>query len=90
VADDGKWKAEQAKQRREAAIANTTGTRILAAIRAAVPVRLMKRDLLFVVEQLASMVDENRLTVLAKQHGIKKARDSDSIGKLFPAYLRRV
>jgi ParB family transcriptional regulator, chromosome partitioning protein len=90
VADDGKWKAEQEKQRREAAIANTTGIRILAAISAAIPVRLMKRDLLFVVERLASMVDENRLTVLAKQHGIKQAKDSDSVGKLFAAYLRRV
>jgi ParB family chromosome partitioning protein len=90
VADDGKWKAEQEKQRREAAIANTTGTRILAAISATVPVRLIKRDLLFVVERLASMVDENRLTILAKQHGIKQAKDSDSIGKLFVTYLRRV
>ena len=90
VADDGKWKAEQEKRRREAAIANTTGIRILAAISAAVPVRLMKRDLLFVVERLASMVDENRLIVLAKQHGIKQAKDSDSIRKLFAAYLRRV
>jgi ParB family chromosome partitioning protein len=52
-AGDAKWKAEQEKQRKEAAIANTTGIRILAAITAAVPVRLMKRDLLFVVERLA-------------------------------------
>lgn len=36
------------------------------------------------------MVDGNRLTVLAKQHGIKQARESDSIAKLFGAYLRRV
>jgi ParB family transcriptional regulator, chromosome partitioning protein len=46
IADDAKWKAEQEKQRKEVAIANTTGIRILAAIRDAVPVRLMKRDLL--------------------------------------------
>jgi ParB family chromosome partitioning protein len=89
IADDAKWKAEQEKQRKEAAIANTTGIRILAAITAAVPVRLMKRDLLFVVERLASLLDENRLVVVARQHGIKKAKDSDSIGKLFAAYLRR-
>lgn len=89
VADDAKWKAEQEKQRREAAIANTTGIRILAAVSAAVPVRLMKRDLLFILERLASLLDENRLAVIAKQHGIKKAKDSDSIGKLFAAYLRR-
>jgi len=88
-ADDAKWKAEQEKQRKEAAIANTTGIRILAAITAAVPVRLIKRDLLFVVERLASLLDENRLAVIARQHGIKKAKDSDSIGKLFAAYLRR-
>jgi ParB family transcriptional regulator, chromosome partitioning protein len=89
VADDAKWKAEQEKQRKEAAIANTTGIRILVAITAAVPVRLMKRDLLFVVERLATLLDENRLAVVAKQHGIKKAKDSDSIAKLFTAYLRR-
>ena len=89
IADDVKWKAEQEKQRKETAIANTTGIRILAAITAAVPVRLMKRDLLFVVERLASLLDENRLAVVARQHGIKKAKDSDSVGKLFAAYLRR-
>ncbi len=87
--DDAKWKAEQEKQRKETAIANTTGIRILAAITAAVPVRLMKRDLLFVVERLASLLDENRLAVVARQHGIKKAKDSDSIGKLFATYVRR-
>lgn len=89
VADDAKWKAEQEKQRKEQAIANTTGIRLLAAISAAVPVRLMKRDLLFVVERLASLLDENRLAIVARQHGIKKAKDSDSVAKLFAAYLRR-
>src|SRR6185437_7680361 len=87
--DDAKSKAEQEKQRKETAMANTTGIRILAAITAAVPVRLVKRDLLFVVERLASLLDENRLAVVARQHGIKKAKDGDSIGKLFAAYLRR-
>ena len=32
VAEDAKWKAEQEKQRREQAIANTTGLRVLAAV----------------------------------------------------------
>jgi ParB family chromosome partitioning protein len=59
------------------------------AITAAVPVRLMKRDLLFVAERLASLMDENRLVALARQHGIKKAKDNDSISKLFVTYLRR-
>jgi ParB family transcriptional regulator, chromosome partitioning protein len=77
------------RQRREAAIANTTGIRTLAAIAEAVPVRLMKRDLLFVAERLASLLDENRLSIVARRYGIKKAKDTDSLGKLFAAYLRR-
>jgi ParB family chromosome partitioning protein len=42
--DNAKWKAEQEEQRRETAMANTIGIRTLAAITAAVPVRLMKRN----------------------------------------------
>jgi ParB family chromosome partitioning protein len=49
----------------------------------------MKRDLLFVAERLASLLDENRLSIVARRYGIKKAKDSDSLGKLFAAYLRR-
>ncbi|SNS80162.1 chromosome partitioning protein, ParB family [Granulicella rosea] len=89
VADNAKWKAEQEKQRREQAVSETTGIRILAAIGSAVPVRLLKRDLLFVVERLAAMLDERRLSIVAKQHGIKKQNDKDSIAKLFSAFLRR-
>jgi ParB family transcriptional regulator, chromosome partitioning protein len=86
---DASFKAQQEKERREAAIANITGIRILEAITAAVPVRLMRRDLLFVVERLALLLDDNRLAVLARQYSIKKAKDTDSIAKLFAAYLRR-
>jgi ParB family chromosome partitioning protein len=86
---DTSLKAQQDQERREAAIASATGIYVLTAIAAAVPVRLMKRDLLFVAERLASLLDQNRLTVIARQHGIKKAKDSDSIGKLFAAWLRR-
>jgi ParB family chromosome partitioning protein len=86
---DAATKAAQEKQRRDEAIANTTGIRVLAAIVEAVPVRLMKRDLLFVAERLAALVDERRLEVVARQHGIKREKDSDSIAKLFAAYLRR-
>ena len=89
VQTDAAAKAAQEKQRREEAIANTTGIRVLAAIADAVPVRLMKRDLLFVVERLAGLVDERRLEIVARQHGIKREKDSDSIAKLFAAYLRR-
>jgi ParB family transcriptional regulator, chromosome partitioning protein len=89
VADDAKWKAEQEKQRREQAIANVTGLRVLAAVSAAVPVRLLKRDLLFILERLVSALDENRLEMLARQHGIRQKRDDGGIGKTLAAYIRR-
>jgi ParB family transcriptional regulator, chromosome partitioning protein len=76
---DAAMKAVQEKQRREDAIANTTGIRVLAAIADAIPVRLMKRDLLFVVERLAGLVEERRLEIVARQHGIKREKDSNSI-----------
>jgi len=85
---DAALKEQQEKQRREEAIANTTGIRVLAAIAEAVPVRLMKRDLLFVVERLAGLLEERRLEIIARQRGIKRDKDGDSIAKLFAAYLR--
>jgi len=86
---DEKWKAEQEKQRKEQAIANATGLRVLTAVSAAIPVRLTKRDLLFVVEKLTSLMDENRLAMLARQHGIRQKREDGGIGKTLTAYLRR-
>ena len=87
--DDEKWKAEQDKQRRDQAIANTTGLRILTAVSAAVPVRLLKRDLLFLIERLVSVLDESRIETLARQHGIRQKRDDGGVAKTFAAYLRR-
>jgi ParB family chromosome partitioning protein len=87
--DDEKWKAEQEKQRREQAIANTTGLRILSAVGAAVPVRLLKRDLLFLIERLVTVLDESRIETLARQHGIRQKRDDGGIIKTLTAYLRR-
>jgi ParB family chromosome partitioning protein len=89
-ASDAQFKAEQEKRRREEAIATVTGLRVLAAIGAAVPVRLMKRDLFFIVERLTSLLEEPRLQMLARQHGIREKRDDGGIAKSFAAYLRRV
>jgi ParB family chromosome partitioning protein len=86
---DAAFKAEQEKRRREEAIANATGLRVLSAIGNAVPVRLMKRDLLFVAERMVNLLDENRAAILAKQHGIKKTKENESVSKLFTAFLRR-
>jgi len=80
---------EQDKQRREEALANAVGLRVLSAIVAAVPVRLTKRDLVFIVERLLPQLEERRIEVLARNRGIKKAQASDSIGKLMGAYVRK-
>ena len=84
---DAGFKAEQEKRRREEAIAQTTGMRVLKAIGDAVPVRLMKRDLLFVAERLTAMLDERRLSVLIRQHGIGKPKDDAAPAKLLAAFL---
>jgi len=87
--DEQRWKADQEKQRKEQTIANTTGLRVLAAIGSAVPVRLLKRDLLFILEKLVFVMDESRIETLARQHGIRQKRDDGGIKKAFAAYLRR-
>src|ERR1700722_2166016 len=87
--NDEKWKAEQEKQRKEQAIANTTGIRVLKAIGDAVPVRLMKKDLLFVLMRTFPLLNEWQLQTLARQHGIRKDRETDMMDKLFAAFLRR-
>jgi len=87
--NDENWKAEQEKQRKEQAIANATGLRVLAAIGSAVPVRLLKRDLLFILEKLVGIMDENRVEMLARQHGIRQKRDEGGVTKTLAAFLRR-
>ncbi|MGI0133882.1 MAG: ParB/RepB/Spo0J family partition protein, partial [Candidatus Micrarchaeaceae archaeon] len=86
---DAQWKAEQQKRQREEALAQATGLRVLSAIGEAVPVRLMKRDLQFVVERIVAMLDDRRMQIVARQHGIKKSQDADSLPKLLTAYIRK-
>jgi len=87
--DDGKWEAEQEQRRKAEAIAKTTGIRVLSAVGAAVPVRLLKRDLQFLLNQITPLLDEWRLQTLARQHGIRKDRETNAVGKLFAAFVRR-
>ncbi|KAA6461895.1 hypothetical protein DYQ86_09615 [Acidobacteria bacterium AB60] len=84
---DAAFKAEQEKRRREEALAQATGLRVLKAIGEAVPVRLMKRDLLFVAQRLTTMLDERRLAVLVRQHGINKPKDGEAPAKVLAAFL---
>ena len=71
--NDAAFKVEQEKRRREEVIAQTTSLRVLKAIGDAIPIRLMKRDLLFVVERLAAALDERRIAILLRLHGVGKA-----------------
>ncbi|MEZ2346425.1 hypothetical protein [Terriglobus sp. RCC_193] len=80
---------ERLKQRREQAIANASGLRVLSAIADAVPVRLLKRDLFFVLERLIALMDENRIATLARQHGIRQKRDDGGLSKTLIAFTRR-
>jgi ParB family chromosome partitioning protein len=67
--------------------------RVLSAVTAAVPVRLTKRDLVFIVERLLPQLEERRIEVLARNRGIKKAQAADSpqnsIAKLMGAYVHK-
>lgn len=87
VDTDAVAKAAQEKQRREDAQAQATGLRVLKAIGDAIPVRLMKRDLLFVVSRLSAMLDERKVAVLIRQHGMGKPKDSEATAKLLAAFL---
>jgi ParB family transcriptional regulator, chromosome partitioning protein len=85
---DASFKAEQEKRRREEALANATGIRVLQTIVAAVPVRLMKRDLLFIAEQLLPLLDDKRLEMVTRNRGIK-AKEGESTVKLLSAFVRK-
>jgi ParB family transcriptional regulator, chromosome partitioning protein len=85
---DASFKVEQEKRRREEALANTTGIRVLQSIVSAVPVRLMKRDLLFIAEQLLPLLDEKRLEMVARNRSIK-AKEGEAVAKLLTAFIRK-
>ncbi len=85
---DATVKADQEKERKEAALANATGIRVLQTIVAAVPVRLMKRDLLFIAEQMLPLLDDKRIEMVARNRGVR-AKEGESAAKLLTAYLRK-
>jgi ParB family chromosome partitioning protein len=49
----------------------------------------LKRDLLFILEKLVGVIDENRVEMLARRHGIRQKRDDGGIGKTLAAFVRR-
>ncbi len=86
--EDSAAKAELEKRRREEALAQAIALRTFKAIGDAVPVRLMKRDLGFMAERLITLLDERKLSILIRQHGIGKAKD-EAPAKLLAAFLRK-
>lgn len=94
-ANDAAFKAEQDKRRREEAIAQATGLRVLKAIGEAVPARLTKRDLLFAMERFLPANDERRLAILLRQHNLGKTnggkgnRSGDSPMRLLMSFLHK-
>ncbi len=87
---DASFKAEQEKRRREEALANATGIRVLQSIVESVPVRLTKRDLLFVVGRLVGLLDEGRLSLVLRLHGISRGKNSaDNHAKQISAFVRK-
>jgi ParB family chromosome partitioning protein len=58
-------------------------------VRSNVPVRLLKRDFIFVLEKLVDVLDEPRIETLARQHGIRQKRDEGGIAKTLLAFMRR-
>jgi ParB family chromosome partitioning protein len=50
----------------------------------------MKRDLQFVVERVTTMLDERRLAIVLRQHGIGKSKSpADTPAKLLAAFVRK-
>ena len=88
-AGDAKWKAEQERQRKQEAIARSTGLRVLGAIGDAVPVRLLKRELLFIALQMTAKLDLQCMEVLAKLHHLTAQKDKEPLSKTVVAFLRR-
>jgi hypothetical protein len=67
-----------------------TGHSVLKATNDAVPVRLMKRALLFVTERLAAVLEERRFAVIFRLHGIGKVNGTGSApAKLLASFLRK-
>jgi ParB family chromosome partitioning protein len=73
---DTRFEAEQDKRRKDEAQSNATGARVLQTIAAAVPVRVVKCDLLFIAEQILPMLNVKRVQILLIPEGSVRKRAS--------------
>lgn len=88
--NDARQRQEQEKQHQQEAISRTTGLRTLEAIGNAVPVRLMKRELLFIATTIMSKLDQPRLEIVAKLHHLGPSKENDPLTKTVLGYLRGI
>jgi ParB family chromosome partitioning protein len=88
--NDAKQREEQEKQRKQEAVSRATGLRTLEAIGNAVPVRLMRRELLFIGTAMVSKLDQPRLEIVAKLHHLGPSKDDEPLPKTVLGYLRRI
>ena len=86
---DASFKAEQEKQRREAGDCQHHRHPRPCAIAAAVPVRLMKRDLLFVAERLAAVAGRKPSGRSLPVSTASRRQRKRLLRQAFAAYLRR-
>ena len=64
--------------------------RVLSAIAEAVPVRLMKLDLLFVVERFSAALDDRGLAIIRRLHNLGKTNGAaDAPAKLLSVFARK-
>lgn len=61
------------------------GIRFLQSIVAAVPIQLMKRDLIFIAEQMLPLLEQKRLQMVARNRSIK-AEDGEPAVKLLTRF----
>jgi hypothetical protein len=52
------------------------------------PVRLMKRDLLFIVQQMLPLLDDRQLEMVARHRGIR-AKEREATAKLLTVFVRK-
>jgi ParB family chromosome partitioning protein len=81
---------EQECRQRELAIARMSGMKVLEAISASVPGKIMAHDLVFLSELLISGLDLRHLKVLIRLHGIKTTRDAATPPKMLANSIQKM
>lgn len=82
--------ADQERRHSELLVARMSGMKVLEAIGSSVPVKFMKHDLLFLSELLISALDQRRIKVLLRLHGIRRTRDTAAAAKMLVNSIQKM